>query len=124
MRIHVTGIMLLVLVTSGCIREQRQVSFRNDVRPILEANCMECHVPPAGKGYLKTGLSMATHADLLRGTIYGPVVVPGDSRHSILNMLVEGRADSSMHMPHGRRPLSSEEIETLRLWVEYGARHN
>jgi len=122
LRIHVTGIMLLVLATSGCIREQRQVSFRNDVQPILEANCMECHAPPAGKGYLKIGLSMATYADLMRGTMYGPVIVPGDSRHSILNMLVEGRADSSMRMPHGRNSLSSEEVEILRLWVEYGAR--
>ena len=122
MRIHVTCIMLLVLVTCGCIKEQRQVSFRNDVRPILEANCLECHRPPDGKGYIKTGLSMATHAEIMRGTIYGPVIVPGDSRHSILNMLVEGRADLSMRMPHGRRSLSSEEVEILRLWVEYGAR--
>ena len=121
MRIHVTCIMLLVLVTCGCIKEQRQVSFRNDVRPILEANCIECHTPPAGEGYIKIGLSMATHADLMQGTIYGPVIVPGDSRHSILNMLVEGRADPSMRMPHGRRSLSSEEVEILRLWVEYGA---
>ena len=83
---------------------------------------MECHAPPAGEGFIKTGLSMATHADLMRGTMYGPVIVPGDSRHSILNMLVEGRADPSMRMPHGRKSLSSEEVEILRLWVEYGAR--
>lgn len=121
MRIYMTGIVLLALLTTGCIREQRKVSFRNDVRPILVANCIECHSQPAGKGYVKTGLSMATYTDLMRGTIYGPVIVPGDSRHSILNMLVEGRADSSMLMPHGRQPLSSEEVEVLRLWVEHGA---
>jgi len=40
---------------------------------------------------------MATYGDLMRGSIYEPVIVPGDSRHSILNMLVEGRADSSEH---------------------------
>jgi hypothetical protein len=52
------------------------------------------------------------------------VIVPGDSRHSILNILVEGRADPSMRMPHGRKPLNSEEIEVLRVWVEQGARNN
>ncbi len=121
MRIYMTGIVLLALLTTGCIREQRKVSFRDDVRPILAANCIECHSQPAGKGYVKVGLSMATYADLMRGTIYGPVIVPGDSRHSILNMLVEGRADPSTLMPHGRQPLSSEEVEVLRLWVEHGA---
>ena len=124
MRNHLTGILLLALVTGGCIREQRQISFREDVRPILEANCLECHSSPAGQGYLENGLSMATHAELMRGTIYGPVITPRDSRHSILNMLVEGRADTSMRMPHGRNPLSNDEVDILRLWVEQGALPN
>jgi hypothetical protein len=61
----------------------------------------------------------------MQGTYYGPVIVPGDSRHSILNMLVEGRANASMRMPHGRgEPLTQQEIEVLRLWVEQGAQNN
>jgi hypothetical protein len=116
--------MLLVLVISGCTKEERQVSFQRDVQPILKANCIECHIPPNGKGYLKTGLSMATYEDIMKGTIYGPVIVRGDSRRSILNMLVEGRANISIRMPHGREPLASEEIEILRLWVEHGALNN
>ena len=125
MRIDARSIVLVtILLLSGCVKEGRQVSFRGDVQPILRSNCVECHVPPNGEGYLKTGLSMATYDDLMRGTIYGPVIVPGDSRHSILNMLVEGRADPSMRMPHGRKPLDTEEIENLRLWVEQGALNN
>ena len=124
LQIKLTGLLLLALVTSGCIREQQPVSFRNQVQPILVANCVECHSAPAGKGYLKNGLSMATYTDLMRGTIYGPVITPGDSRHSILNMLVEGRADSSMRMPHGRTPLTSQEVHILRLWTEQGALPN
>lgn len=124
MRIDTTGLMLLVLVISGCIKEERQISFQRDVQPILKANCIECHIPPNGKGYLKTGLSMATYEDLMKGTIYGPVIVRGDGRHSIFNMLVEGRANTSIRMPHGREPLVSEEIKILRLWVEHGALNN
>ena len=68
---------------------------------------------------------MESYEDLMQGTIYGPVVVPGDSRHSILSMLVEGRADSSMRMPHMREiPLSAHEIDVLRLWIDQGARNN
>ena len=121
MRIKRTVILLLALVVGGCIKEQRQVSFRHDVQPVLESNCIECHISPEGEGYIKTGLSMATYEDLMKGTIYGPVIVPGDSMRSIFNMLVEGRAGPSMSMPHGREPLDSEEIEILRLWVEHGA---
>ena len=58
---------------------------------------------------------------IMEGNVYGPVIVPGDSRHSILNMLVEGRVDISMRTPH---PLSAEEIKTLRLWVDQGAMNN
>jgi len=116
--------MVVVLLFSGCVKEERLVSFRDNVQPILRSNCIECHIPPNGEGYLKTGLSMATYDDLMHGTIYGPVIVPGDSQHSILNMLVEGRADPSMRMPHGRKPLSNKEIEILRLWVEQGAVNN
>jgi hypothetical protein len=124
MRSDAGAILLSVLLFGGCVKEERQVSFRNDVQPILRANCVECHIPPDGKGYLKTGLSMATYEDLMNGTIYGPVIVPGDSRRSILNMLVEGRASPSIRMPHGRQPLRNEEIEILRLWVEHGAVDN
>jgi DNA-binding NarL/FixJ family response regulator len=61
----------------------------------------------------------------MQGTLYGPVVMPGNSQQSILNMLVEGRADSSMRMPHNReRPLTDREIEVLRLWVDQGANNN
>jgi hypothetical protein len=123
-RIDARVITVMVLLVGGCVKEEPQVSFRDDVQPILRSNCIECHIPPNGEGYLKTGLSMATYGDLMRGTIYEPVIVPGNSRHSILNMLVEGRADPSMSMPHGRKPLKAEEIKILRVWVEQGARNN
>ena len=43
----------------------------------------------------------------------------------ILNVLVEGRVDASMRMPHNRdQPLGDREIEILRLWVDQGAINN
>jgi hypothetical protein len=116
----------IVLVTflAGCA-SQPQISYKRDVYPVLKNNCLACHTPPQGKGYLKTGLNMHSYETLMQGTRYGPVIVPGDSRHSILNMLVEGRVDASMRMPHGRdEPLTRNEIKALQLWVEQGARNN
>jgi hypothetical protein len=81
--------------------------------------------PSTTKGYLKTSLNMQSYETLMQGTLYGPVILPGDSRHSILNMLVESRVDTSMRMPHGRdEPLTQRKIEALRLWVEQGAHDN
>lgn len=120
-----TAILILAaMVSSGCVKEQRRISFQQDVKPILDANCRACHSAPDGTGYLQTGFCLASYDDLMKGTFYGPVIVAGDSRHSIFNMLVEGRADPSMRMPHDLSALDSLEIETLRLWVEQGALDN
>ena len=115
---------LFIALLNGC-PDRQTTSYHQDVYPILETNCLECHRPPDGEGYVKTHLSMETYQSLMKGTLYGTVIVPGDSRKSIFNMLVEGRADASMRMPHlQNKLLSSQEIEILRLWVDQGARDN
>ena len=56
---------------------------------------------------------------------FGSAEATGDSRRSILNKLTEGRAGDSMRMPHGAaEPLSAEEIEVLKEWVDQGALYN
>ncbi len=119
----VTGGVVITLL-AGCAGQQT-ISYHQDVYPVLKTNCLACHSPPDGKGYLKTHLNMESYRSLMQGTLYGPVIIPGDSRKSILNMLVEGRADASLRMPHQRdEPLTAQEIEILRLWVDQGARDN
>ena len=61
----------------------------------------------------------------MQGTAYGQVIVAGDSRRSMLNMLVEGRAGNYQRMPHNEDDaLTPEQIETLRRWVNQGALDN
>lgn len=121
MNIQLTCLGLAALLhLTGCVTQQR-VSYQQDVTPIIETRCLKCHTPPRGMGYLKSRLSMESYESLMEGTIYGPVVIPGDSRHSVLNILVEGRLNASMRTPH---PLTAEEIAILRLWVDQGAKNN
>lgn len=102
---------------------ERTVSFATDVQPIIARHCLECHAD--GKpGHEKSGLKLSSYDDLMRGTRFGPVVKPGDSLSSVLTMLVEGRADPSLTMPHGRAPLPQESIRLLKAWVEQGAKNN
>jgi hypothetical protein len=61
----------------------------------------------------------------MEGSIFGPAIVPGNSRKSPLNILVEGRAgDLSREMKMRHLPMTEHEIEVLHLWVEQGARNN
>lgn len=120
--IPTAGFALVAL--SGCEPAEQEVSYAADVRPILQKYCADCHV--AGEpGYEASGLSMESYETLMKGTRYGPVVRPGDSLDSVLTMLVEGRADPSIKMPHGDRPGPTEaEIKMLSLWVDQGAKNN
>jgi hypothetical protein len=108
---------------ASCQRSEETVSFSEDVQPILEENCLECH-QKGGSGYEASGFSVASYEALMEGTKYGPVVKPGDSFTSAMNMLIEGRADPSIQMPHGKDPLTEKEIEILRTWVDQGAKNN
>lgn len=101
------------------------VSYSQDIEPILKDKCIKCHTPPDGIGYKKTGLKMTSYNSLMEGTIYGPVIHAGDSRRSIINMLIEGRAGKLQQILHDDgTTLSKEEIMLLKQWVDQGALHN
>jgi len=113
----------LVTLLPGCGQED-EVRYSWHVRPILEKNCLRCH-QPGGAGYEASGLSMATYDDLMKGTRYGKMVIAGDSEGSNLLVLMEGRADPSISMPHGSlEPVGKEDIDTIRRWIDQGARDN
>lgn len=100
------------------------VSYSADVKPILELKCLSCH-SEGGEGYAKTGLNMQSYEDLMSGTRLGPVIVPGDALSSTLVILVEGRGDPSIKMPHGAKDgLTDQEIAVIRTWIDQGAKDN
>jgi len=107
----------------GCSRAEPPVSFARDVQPILSSRCARCHAPGQA-GYEASGLSVESYESLMKGTKFGAVVIPGDPLSSTLTMLVEGRADPSIRMPHGGESLPAAEQKTLRDWVAQGAKNN
>ncbi len=110
-----------VLAVAACA--PAGVSYNKDVQPILARNCSECHVP-GQKGFEASGLDTTSYQTLMKGGKFGQLVKPGDALSSALNMLVEGRAHSSIQMPHGRAKLPDKDIETLKVWVNEGAKNN
>ena len=116
-------LVLLPIALAGCQKEPT-VSYSQDVKPILTKYCTECHLP-GGKGYIASGFSMASYADLMKGTRNGPMIIAGDPLGSNMLVLMEGRADPSIKMPHDK-PVSAskKELETIRLWIKQGAKDN
>ena len=99
-------------------RLHAETTFKDHVRPILRAECMNCHNPDKAKG----GLDLSSYEGLMKGTKHGPIVVPGEPLTSNLNVLIEGRAQ--VQMPHNQRPLLKSQQEIIREWVKQGAKDN
>lgn len=114
---------LFPLFLSACGSDS-EVSFSQDVRPILDKNCIRCH-KAGGLGEVASGFNMSTYDSLIKGAKFGPMIIPGDVEGSNMLVLVEGRADPSISMPHDQQKLiPAEEIKTIRLWIEQGAKNN
>jgi hypothetical protein len=103
---------------------EKSVSFATQVKPILDANCLECHTPPMGTGYTASGLDLTTYDGLMKGTKFGPIIVPGNTLSSTLVILIEGKAHPTLRMPHGKEPLQPAQIETIKRWIDQGAQNN
>ncbi len=119
----------IAIINTGC---SQQVSFQNDVNPILQENCLSCH-DDKGEGVKASGFSVRTYDDLMKGTQFGKVVIPGDSLSSSLYRLIDHQADPKIQMPphHDEAlavgkmsSLSGEQINTIKAWIDQGAKNN
>jgi len=114
---------LFSLLLTAC-GDMKAVSFSQDVKPILDNHCIECH-KAGGQGELVSGFSMVDYDALMKGTRNGPMVIAEDAEGSNILVLMEGRADPSISMPHGEQePVSKQDIQTIRTWIEQGAKNN
>jgi len=119
----IIALSLFPLAMAGCGGEQ-SVSFSQDVKPILDQHCMKCH-QAGGEGTVASGFAMDSYENLMKGTRNGPMVIAGDVEGSNLLVLMEGRADPSISMPHGQQEsVPKVEIQTVRQWIGQGAKNN
>jgi mono/diheme cytochrome c family protein len=91
------------------------VSFANDILPIFESRCINCH----GGQRTQEGLELKTHASLMAGSNNGPVVTPGDAANSLLVELVV-----TQKMPKRGPKLTPPQLELITKWVNQGALNN
>src|SRR5687768_3848976 len=102
------------------------VDFVKEVQPILENNCVRCHTEKATaveKGETDYLLDSA------KAAIRGKYIVPGDgSKSKVYTTTVRPDDDDSLMPPldeikkGSSRRLSKEETETLKKWIDEGAK--
>ncbi len=91
------------------------VSFVNDVFPIIQSRCINCH----GGDRTEEGLVMLTYADITAGSDNGPVVTPGDAVNSLLAELV-----AEQKMPKRGPKLTPPQVQVIIDWINQGALDN
>ncbi len=94
------------------------VSYHNQVRPILQANCYGCHQPARDMG----GYAMVQfHALIGTGESGDPAVVAGNPDASSLIELITPDESGVAEMPQDEPPLTEQEVLLIRQWIEQGA---
>lgn len=99
------------------------VSFNRDIRPILSANCWQCHGSDASARQAELRLDI--RAESISHQASGQrVLVPGDSAASLLLRRVSTLdADDRMPPPETGKRLTNDQIELLRQWIDEGAEY-
>lgn len=92
------------------------VDFASEVLPILTSRCISCH----GAKQHYSNLKLDTRAGILRGGDLGEAVVAGSPDSSPLYHRTSLPPDDLDFMPVEGEPLSGQEQEVLRRWIEEG----
>ena len=96
-------------------QDQTQPLFETHIQPLLANKCIDCHQGDEAKG----GLRLDQLIHLYEGGTSGPILEPGNAQKSFLFHIT-----ASKEMPPASHdtPLTMEELELLRIWIESGAK--
>jgi Protein of unknown function (DUF1549)/Planctomycete cytochrome C len=111
--------LLFIVPSLACAQEKKPSAaavqfFEMKVRPILVANCFECHAEKKQRGDLR----LDSLAAMLEGGEQGPAIVPGHPEKSLLVKAIN--QDGKLKMPKNKK-LSRDEIDALTQWIKMGA---
>ena len=120
--LFVAGSATLVPTEQACA-QQAQKSYADDIAPIFRGWCVSCH-QPGGEGFEASGLDLTSYEGLMKGTEFGPMVIPGEPDMSNLIVLIEGRASPEIRMPLGHKPLPTCLRRDIWTWIFQGATNN
>lgn len=96
---------------------ERGIRFREDVLPILEGHCFQCHGEERPKG----GFNLRRRKTALAGGNQGNAILLGDSANSPLIHYAAHLVEDMEMPPIGKAErLTDEQVGTLRAWIDQG----
>lgn len=116
---------------SGCLMHYQLLSvvdFEEEVWPILEERCVECHKAPfvqnGRRKEPKAGLRLDGAGHIMAGSDDGPViVVDHPSKSSLYQRVILPATDDDIMPPKGD-PLTFNQQELIRKWIAQGVDFN
>ena len=118
----------LCTALAGCAEgpgKSSNISFTGDIQPILHEHCTLCHAAGARQG----GIALDSYENLMSSRYFnrpGPILIPGKPTESRLYLVVHS-TNPGIRMPppgNGIDPPGNHAIETIRVWIEEGAKDN
>jgi Protein of unknown function (DUF1553)/Protein of unknown function (DUF1549)/Planctomycete cytochrome C len=109
---------ILILLSAWLMHATTQrIDFSTQVKPIINKNCITCH----GGVKAKANFSLLFREEALAKTESGkPAIIPGDADASEMIRRLTLK-DPEERMPHEHDPLSKDDIQVLRKWIDQGA---
>ncbi|MBL8211150.1 MAG: PSD1 domain-containing protein [Bryobacterales bacterium] len=104
--IHTLSLSLL----AGSAFAQRAPLFKDEILPILNKSCNQCH----NENQKMAGLDLSTFSGVMAGGTNGPVIAPGKPERSLLWQMIE-----SDKMPMGGK-LSNADKQAIKAYIEQG----
>ncbi len=121
--------LLLTRLLASCSSGADIISFNEEVLPILNRHCVLCHLPGAEQA------DLSLYPDAWSQLVQTPssqsallLVEPGSPGKSYLYLKLIGTQETvggaGLQMPFQPNSLDPGQIETIRLWIEQGAKQN
>ncbi len=109
--LYVSALLSILFARNVSADKIKSQHFDRVVAPLLAQRCLSCHSGDEAKG----DLNLSTHDSAMKGGESGVVIAPNELSHSLLWEYIE-----SDEMPP-KKPLTADEKEILRTWIEGGA---
>lgn len=111
-------VLIGLLADRPLVADSASPSFNRDIRPLLSDRCFHCHGPDESSR--KGGLRLDVREEAVESAI-----LPGNASESeLVARLLTADEDDRMPPPDsGAKPLSDNEIQVLRRWIDAGAEY-
>src|SRR5688500_10450242 len=111
----------LDVATTATVVAQNRVDFQREVRPILSEHCFACHGPD--EAARKANLRLDIYEGAVTARRNGAPIVPGKPDDSLLyKKITDENPARRMPPPSTHKTLTDAQKQTVRLWIEQGAR--